>query len=324
MKLWRVLFVVVGIAALTAEARAQADLLGPRPVGMGEAMRATASGSAALLLNPSAMSLNRQYIIDAHYGFRVEDRGHNLMASITDSVTSRVAAGLYYAFINSGPVNGFPWAGGFVSSARGKRQGHVTGLALSMGFGGKFNIGLTTKYLNFKTTYPLPKGTVPSSVSFDSVNGVTFDVGLTGRIADKFNIALVAQNLWDHKSPETPTTLGVGLAVTPIPALSINFDTAVNFTGHKEMKSEATMENPSAFKLVTKVGARLGPGIEWLIANQVPLRVGVVWDSYLKSTYVTAGLGYQSKTFGVDVGYRGKVSNGVENYILLGLRIFVN
>ena len=72
------------------------------------------------------------------------------------------------------------------------------------------------------------------------------------------------------------------------------------------------------------IGARLGPGLEYLIANQVPLRLGVVWDSYLTSAYVTAGVGYQSKSFAIDLGYRGKVSNGLENYILLGLRVFVN
>lgn len=319
MNLSRILL-VVGVLSVTAEVRAQADLLGPRVVGMGEATRATASGSAALLLNPSAMSLNRQYIIDAHYGFKIEDRGHNLMVAITDSVTSRVAAGLFYAYINSSPKLGFHWAGGLVESTRWKRQGHVTALALSMGFGGKFNIGLLTKYLNFKTTSPLPKGTVPAKLTQNSVNGVTFDIGMTARFSDKFNIALVAQNLWDHKSPETPTTLGVGLAVTPIPSLSINFDTAVNFTGHKDVKID---ENFDA-RTKTRITARLGPGFEWLIANKVPLRLGVIWDSTIKSTYVAAGLGYQSKTFGIDLGYRGKVSHGVENYVLVGLRVFVN
>lgn len=323
MRFWSAL-VVVGVLVTTTDVRAQVDLLGPRPVGMGEAMRATASGTAALLLNPSAMSLNRQYIIDAHYGFKVEDRGHNLMVGITDSVTSRVAAGLFYGYINSSPVMSFPWAGGFTENAHFKRQGHLAGLALSMGFAGKFNIGLTTKYLNFKTTAALPKGTVPSSQSFDNVNGVTFDIGITGRIAEKFNIALVAQNLWDHKSPETPTTFAVGLAVTPIPSLSINFDTAINFTGHKTYQATPTDLDPGAFKLNNKIGARLGPGIEWLIANMVPLRVGVIYDTFYPATYVTAGTGYQGKSFGIDLGYRGKVQNGLENYILLSIRVFVN
>ena len=74
----------------------------------------------------------------------------------------------------------------------------------------------------------------------------------------------------------------------------------------------------------TRITARLGPGIEYLIANKVPLRLGVVWDSTLPTTYVTAGLGYQAKSFAIDVGYRGRVQNGVDNYILLGLRVFVN
>lgn len=315
----RALLLVGALALYAAEARAQADFLGPRTIGMGEAIRGEATGGAAPLLNPAAMSLMKQYVIDAHYGFRVEDRGHNLFVSVVDSVTSRVAAGLFYGFVHANPQFGFNWAGGEVGSARATRQGHAAGLSLSLALG-KFMLGASVKYLNFKTTSPLPKGTVPSKLTQDSVNGVTFDFALMAHLGDRFNMAIIAQNLWDHHSPETPTTLGIGLTVMPIPALSINFDVATNFTGHQIYK----LDENDVGKTKTVITARLGPGIEYLIAQKVPIRLGAIYDSWMNAGYVTAGTGYMSKQFAVDLGYRGKVAKGVENYLLLGLRVFVN
>src|SRR6185369_15501367 len=148
--------------------------------------------------------------------------GHHVNVSVVDSITSRVAAGLFYSFIYTNPKLGFNWAGGQVNSAELTRTGHAAGLSLSVALGDHFMLGLTTKYLHFDTTAPLPAGTQPSSLNFDSVNGVTFDVGLIIRAGDKFNIAAIGYNLWDHGSRESPLSLGIGLAYVPVPVLSIS------------------------------------------------------------------------------------------------------
>ena len=176
------------------------------------------------------------------------------------------------------------------------------------------------------TVAPLPKGTSPSSLTFDSINGVTFDVGLIFRLGDKFNIGAIGYNLWDHGSSETPLSLGIGLAYVPLPTLSINFDTVVNFTGYKQLHVNSMDQT----KLDSRITARLGPGIEWTIARKVPVRFGVVYDSAWEghnsrgATYLTLGLGYLSQSFGIDLGYRVKVEAGTENFLMLGLRLFVN
>lgn len=311
----------LALACTASVARAQADFVGVRAMGMGEAQRANPTGAEAPMLNPAGMSLVRQYVIEAMYGVKIETVGHHANISIVDSITSRVAAGLFYSYINESPKLGFDWAGGHVDQATLTRTGHAAGLSLSIPLGDKFILGATAKYLHLDTTAPLPMGTVPDHLTLDSVNSVTFDIGMILRLGDKFNIGVVGYNLWDHGSRESPLSLGIGLAFVPIPSLSINFDTVVNFTGYQtyhldEMTGKVTLDQ--------RTTARLGPGIEWLAGNRVPVRIGVVYDSGLPATYLTAGLGYLSPSFGIDLSYRGKVAGGIENFLMLGLRLFID
>jgi hypothetical protein len=312
---------VVSIVALSTPAFAQADFVGVRAMGMGEAQRATATGASGPLLNPAGMSLVRQYVIEGMYGIKIESVGHNANVSVVDSITARVAAGLFYSFIYETPKLGFNWAGGRIESEQITRTGHAAGLSLSVPLGDHFILGATAKYLHIDTTAPLPMGTVPDHLTLDSVNGVTFDVGMILKLGDRFNVGLIGYNLWDHGSRESPLSLGIGLAYVPLPTLSINFDTVVNFTGYQDLKVDAMTNKVT---LNQKTTARLGPGIEWVVSNKVPLRAGVVYDSGLQSTYLTAGLGYLSTAFGVDLSFRGKVAGGQENFLMLGLRIFID
>ena len=157
----RPVFAVVLMALVGASAplRAQEDLVGVRAMGMGEANRATATGAEGPLLNPAGMSLIKQYVIEGMYGLRVEDIGHHVHVSVVDSITSRIAAGLFYSFIYTNPKVGFTWAGGQINSATLTRTGHAAGLSLSMALGDKFMVGVTAKYLHLDTAAPQPAGT---------------------------------------------------------------------------------------------------------------------------------------------------------------------
>lgn len=312
---------IVSVVALATPARAQNDFVGTRAMGMGEAQRATATGASGPLLNPAGMSLVRQYVIEGMYGIKIETVGHHANVSVVDSITARVAAGLFYSFIYETPRLGFNWAGGKVDSEQITRTGHAAGLSLSLPLGDHFILGATAKYLHIDTTAPLPMGTVPDHLTLDSVNGVTFDVGMILKLGDRFNIALIGYNLWDHGSRESPLSLGIGLAYVPIPTLSLNFDTVINFTGYQDYKVDMMTGKVSLNQRTT---ARLGPGIEWVVSSKVPLRAGVVYDSGLPATYLTLGLGYLSSAFGIDLSYRAKVQGGIENFLILGLRIFID
>jgi hypothetical protein len=264
---------IVAVVAAATPARAQNDFVGTRAMGMGEAQRATATGASGPLLNPAGMSLVRQYVIEGMYGIKIETVGHHANLSVVDSITARVAAGLFYSFIYETPKLGFNWAGGKIDSEQITRTGHAAGLSLS-----------------------LPLG-------------------------DRFNVGLIGYNLWDHGSRESPLSLGIGLAYVPLPTLSINFDTVINFTGYQNYKIDMMTGKVTLDQRTT---ARLGPGIEWVAGSKVPLRAGVVYDSGLPATYLTLGLGYLSTAFGIDLSYRGKVQGGIENFLMLGIRIFID
>src|SRR5690606_10227905 len=72
---------------------------------------------------------------------------------------------------------------------------------------------------------------------------------------------------------------------------------------------------------------RYGGGLEYFLQggnrqNGYPLRAGLVYDSTLEATYLTAGVGFLSRSLGLDVGLRKQVSNGDELMIQASLRIF--
>src|SRR5947209_3780675 len=112
MRLLARFVLIVSLIAAAATARAQSDFVGARAMGMGEAQRATASGASGPLINPAGMSLARQYVIEGMYGVKIETVGHHANVSVVDSITARVAAGLFYSFIYETPKLGFNWAGG--------------------------------------------------------------------------------------------------------------------------------------------------------------------------------------------------------------------
>src|SRR5215471_18133254 len=108
-----VIAVIGTLVSLAPKARAQFDFVGVRAMGMGEAQRASPTGAEALMLNPAGMSLVKQYVIEGMYGVRIESVGHHANVSVVDSITARVAAGLFYSFIYESPKLSFNWAGGF-------------------------------------------------------------------------------------------------------------------------------------------------------------------------------------------------------------------
>jgi hypothetical protein len=285
---------------------------------MGEAMRAIASGSEGPLLNPAGMTLSRQYVLEGMYGFAAEGVGSLINVSVVDSLTSRVSAGLYYSYVNASPKLGYDYPGGHIESATATREGHSAGLSLGIPLGERLALGATVKYLHLSTTGPLPQG-VPGTRLLDNADGITFDVGLLLRLSERLNIAEIGYNLWDHHTREAPLALGLGVALVPTPRLSINFDTVIDFTYQQLQVDPAGNVN-----LNRRTTVRLGPGLEYFAGGKVPVRAGFIYDGGLPSTYLTLGLGYVSGSFGVDLSYRLKLSGGVENLLVAGVRLFVN
>src|SRR5687768_4896169 len=97
---------VVALLFTTSVAHARAfDFPGTRATGMGGAMRATATGDAGPMLNPSGMSLTRAYVLETAYQY-VDPGGENdFRTSIVDSTSGfNVAGGLYYTYRDGDPT----------------------------------------------------------------------------------------------------------------------------------------------------------------------------------------------------------------------------
>jgi hypothetical protein len=282
---------VLGVTCLLGSARAEPDslddLLGPREVAVGEAMRGGATGASAIGLNPAGLPLNRELVFEGGYGYRPSDSASLIGVSACDS-TNLMPGCFFYDYAGSSVE---------LDGMTQTRRTHVGGLAISREFVPRVLIGATTKYYDFESNVMGEKG----------ASGVALDFGATIRMTELINIGFSAQNLYaSDKSPQFPRALGGGVHARPIPALAMSFD----------MRWKLDGDNTSA---------RYGGGAEYFLRTKqggYPLRIGALRDSGLDATYISGGLGYASLKWGIDVGARHQVKNGDETIILASMRFF--
>jgi hypothetical protein len=268
------------------------DSLGPRAIGIGEALRAAAVGSTATILNPAGAALSRSYVLEGNYGFRGQDGATIANASICDS-TSRLAACAYYDYFNATPTTG-------------SRKLSEAGVTLAIPIAERFLIGSTQKWVDYTE-----KPSDPSMPDNSRSNAIMMDLGMIIRATDQLNLALVGYNMVGHDKANFPRAVGTGIAAYLTPNFMLGADARWNL--------DAAMGTPG----------RYSGGAEYFIAPQggqqgFPLRAGVIYDQAAKSTFVTAGIGYITPKIGLDIGMRKQVSgDGNELIFQFGLRLFM-
>lgn len=240
------LFVVLMLGA--ARARAMDDFTGTRAIGMGDATRAFAIGDSGPLLNPSGMSLLKNFqALEGSYGYSSRLHAHTLHASMVDNTSGfGVAGGLYYNFHAAEP-------GGGVTG-----RGHEVGLALSVPLVDRATVGATIKY------FSLSGDDAPTG----HTTGLTFDVGTTVTLLPKLTVAVVGSNLRDLHNSNANQSVGYGIAVTPIQDLVIAADGLTRLTpdNHTGRKGTGFMVG-GELTLAGKFGARAGGGYDPATAN---------------------------------------------------------
>src|SRR6266545_4900207 len=104
---WRLAVGMPAALILVAAAQTRAgelDVVTPRALGMGGALRGSATGDAATVLNPSGMSLLRSYAIEASYELMRPDSVHVGHVSVVDSTSAaNLGGGLYYTYAQASP-----------------------------------------------------------------------------------------------------------------------------------------------------------------------------------------------------------------------------
>jgi hypothetical protein len=279
----------LGVTCLLRPAAAESldDMLGPREIAVGEAMRGGATGASAIGLNPAGLPLNRELVFEGGYGYRVSDSASLIGVSACDS-TNMAPGCFFYEYAGASPE---------LDGMTGTRRTHVGGMTLSRQFVPRVMVGATTKYYDFESTMTGEK----------DASGFVFDLGATVRMTQMINLGISAQNLWaSEETPQFPRALGGGIHARPLQSLALSFD----------MRWKLDGENTSA---------RYGGGFEWFLKgkqNGYPIRLGALHDNGLGATYLSGGLGFSGMKWGIDVGARRQVKGGDETIVLASMRFF--
>jgi len=179
------------------------------------------------------------------------------------------------------------------------RTTHVGGLSLSRSLIPRVLVGMTAKYFRFTS----------DMANEPKASGTTFDFGATIRLNELLNVGISTQNLWSTtESAQFPRAVGGGVYAHIVSSLALSFDARWRLDG-------------------ADTGARYGGGAELFLRGDggqtgYPIRVGAVHDNALSATYLSAGLGFTSERFGIDVAGRREVSGGDETLIVASMRIF--
>lgn len=282
---------VLVITGGTAGARADGleDVLGPREIAVGEAVRGGATGIAGADLNPSGLALNRELVFEGGYGYRGVDSASLIGVSACDS-TNAVPGCFFYDYAGASPDLG---------GMSLHRTTHLGGLALSRMIVPRVLIGATAKYYHFDSDMP---GEAAAS-------GYAFDLGATLRLTEQISAGIAAQNLWaSETTAQFPRTVGGGVYAHLASMLAVSFDTRWKLDGNDH-------------------SARFGGGGELFLRDAsgqsgFPIRAGVLHDNAGDATFLSAGLGYTSINWGIDVAGRREVKGGDETLVLASMRFF--
>ena len=276
----------------TARALAMDDFPGTRPIGMGGAGRAYAIGDVGPMLNPSGMSLVKNFqVLEGAYSYSSRLHAHTLHASMVDNTSGfGIGGGLFYNYRSTEP-------GGMLSG-----HGHEAGLALSVPIANRMTFGGTVKYFRLS-----------GIDAFDgATGGVTFDVGTTITVLPKLSVAVVGNNLRDLHNSNATQGVGYGIALIPIQDLVIAADGFTSFTP----------DNVTGYK-----GTSAMVGGDLTLGGKVDVRLGGGYDAATRNGFASAGVSAVSEVGAIDAGISQDVvvhAGGRRGTVVaISLRLFI-
>jgi hypothetical protein len=261
-----------------------------RSAAMGGALRALGNAVTGLYLNPANIALTRAAHMQAIAQIWPQASRQSYGASIVDSVTGRLAAGVggHYNVLDPSGVD---------------RKWTDARLALAFPLSDKFYVGATGKYLKLRENggsapkFGLPAS--PASGGLDQepiVDGLTFDLGLTVKPSNQLLIGLLGSNLTSPGNGYQPTSLGGGVGIGT-DDMTIEGDVVADFTTFTKADG------------ASRTTMRAMAGFEYLAADHYPLRLGYRYDQGFGTHGISAGLGYIETMFSVDLAVRHTFGN---------------
>ncbi len=260
----------------------------PRGVAMG-ALTADAIGTSGIIHNPAGLSRAYVYQVDLVY-LRNDPGQLNIMGvNIADSKSQPVlAAGLSYGFHSTDKGTEF------------EQKGHDARLGFSHpAIPDKLHLGVGLRYLEIER----------SSEDLEDLEGFTLDVGLIFSVSKGFHIGLVGKNLIDLDDPLAPKQAGGGFAFTG-DAVTLTTDVLMDLNRH--------LDGPKPI---------FAAGLEALMGDTIPIRVGYTNDRVTAHQFVGGGLGFIVREGGGNgqlmLAYRHNLTE-TSNYTFgIGLTMFL-
>jgi hypothetical protein len=265
------------------------DMLGPREIAVGEAMRGGATGATSVGLNPAGVTLNRELVFEGGYGYRQADGASLIGVSACDS-TATLPGCFYYEYAGSNPD---------LQGMTLHRSTHVGGLALGYPLSPNLALGATVKYFHFDSDVM----NEPSSSGFTGDLGANFSTD-----SKQLSIGVAGYNLVGTESVEFPRAAGGGIVFRPTPQIAASFDAR-----WKLLDNDKT--------------ARYGGGAQYFFSTSngqtgFPIRAGALHDNGLNATYLSAGLGIATQGYSIDVAGRTSVSGPSDKLIIASMRFY--
>ncbi|MGB1275823.1 MAG: hypothetical protein ACPG77_08740 [Nannocystaceae bacterium] len=349
------LLALLALPASLAPCRAHAapGIEGTRTLGLGGGGRSSATGTQALLSNPAGMSTTPEFIIDAMYQYRLEDRGHGFAIAAMDSRQSPwVAIGLSYAVLSATPRLTYIGLDGLDHQLQLNHTGHEVALGASIRVVPQWlSLAVKPKYQFTALRFTDGNGDIQSAHT--TLNAFGLDVAAQLTILSLVGVGVVAENLVGRNQPawtdtrlpslgltdieydtvdptglrrlsDYPRTLHHSLSVYPTrkPTFSINFDGAYDFSSFREIDDPYTRLRYGGSGELT-----LGP---------IPLRFGGYWDGRGRGKdddrgYIAGGIAFhrpaQIGVVGFDVGFsfqRQVTGPTPETFIGVNLAVLLN
>jgi hypothetical protein len=294
-----------------------------RSAAMGGALRALGNGTSAVHLNPADMVETRVYHVGALAQVTPEREAQRYIfgGSVVDSVTGKLAGSISVM-------------GGWIDPRSVHRSLLDVRVALAYPITDWLFFGLGGRYLKLnqspvKAPFPCdyvagglvttadgsPDASAPppcsssmgasksSASRYSLVNELTFDAGLTVKLANSVYLAAVGQNLTYPNNSLLPTTVGGGIGYGN-PNLSVEVDGLADLTAWGKPK------------------ARMMVGGEYLIADHAPVRLGYRFDQGAKLHTLSVGAGYIGNEFSIEATVKRTLSNPGATTLLFSLEYF--
>ena len=289
---------VVLCSGLTPRARAQSGVVSEvantnppqedtlettRGIGMGTGARAGAVGTSALAYNPANLTLKKLYHVDAIIGYLPGDKTWSLGTAVADSASNSLALGTSFR--------------GVIGNDDRDYKGWDWRTAVGFQVAGPISIGLGMRYAKLKARKDsLGQPKAPSLKAF------TVDAAIRLTPVEWLHIAGLGYNLIDTKSALAPRMVGGSVAATVVESFELGADVLVDLS---------TFEDPELI---------IGGGLEYLAANQLPLRLGYRRDAGRDQHFITGSVGYVSRTVGAELAIRQEIGNEKDTALVFSIR----